>query len=1035
MGKRSASGSRPGLLQKLRAAIAPRSPQTIRLARGMTDPVQPLEKRVMMSSSTIVSIEWDGTKLNTYQNSYVAETKHFDVFEKFVTAKGFTNVTSLGGQGYFSFDSTLPIATMEKIAAKSTPAFKALEPNYVQQEATTTTNDPGLPNQYGLINTGQVEPYDYNGDGVVTPYNEVQDPTPPAVITYPSPPYPNENQVGTPGDDIDVTNAWDTTTGSKSVVVAVLDTGLDITHPDIIPNLWTNPLDTTANNDDGDGFPDDVNGWNFVANDSDVMDDNGHGTDVAGIIGAAGNNGVGVSGVNWNVSLLPVKVLDENGAGETSNIIAGINYCIMLKAQGINIVAINESLGTTAFPTDVLTSDAVAQAGTAGIIDVVAAGNDSLNLDRSFVTPAKFSSQSSNVITVAAVDNQGKLATFSNFGATSVNLAAPGIDIYSTDPTYDVTLNTTFPGAPTSDLPTFGLNYGYLSGTSQAAPFVTGIIALEAAANPEASPAQLKQALLGGVTYDPALAASNGLPSLVATSGVANAFKAVQNILNDFSSTNSVRGGNWNNFYGSQAAYVVGENTTFPSFVTVNQNGGSPVVLSNDSTLGAATQRVTDPTQRVSAYEAAANSESINLDFNDGQAHQVALYLADLDNKKRVESITITDTATGAVLDSRSYSKFQKGIYSIYDLRGNVTITLNRISGPSVVYSGIFIDAPPAVPTTYQSTDASTTGANWRLQYGSQGAIEAGDGGQGPSYLSSFAANAPTTVVHASTKNTNALQKVTDVNSNIAAYWSTTTSMDFNVGISDNLAHIITLYVADYDKKNRQERIEVLGPTGNVLVTQDLNNFTKGQYVSFRIQGSVTFRIINTGSATTPAVLSGVFFDAPAGENAHFVTTDTTSSGDWLDNNYGLTRAFIVGSSFPIIDDPTNSQISVVGGTEKIINRNASDPAALVIPQAATSPLPRIEAYLFTSTSMTLDYDPRDLVVHRVALYFADYENDKRTESVTLYNGTTNVVLSHQVISNFRHGKYLIFDVVGPVLITINSGSYPNAVLSGVFTN
>ena len=354
-------------------------------------------------------------------------------------------------------------------------------------------------------------------------------------------------------------HAWDLETGSTNVVVAVLDTGMDITNPDLIPNLWSNPLDTAANGEDGDGFPNDVHGFNFVDNSSDVQDNNGHGSAVAGVIGAAGNNGVGVTGVNWSVSLLPVKIADDFGDVADANRIAGINYCIMLKDRGINIVALNESFASEQFPLDIVTRDAVAQAGKAGMLDIVAAGNDSLNLDRNPVGNSKYSLIGQNVITVGAVDNQFKLATMSNFGASSVDLAAPGVKIYTTS----------------SSTNAAGLDYDYFSGTSMAAPVATGIIALEAAANPSASVAQLKQALLSGVTYDPALAASNGLPALVATSGVANAFNSVQNILNDFSTSNTTHGGNWVNYYGSQGAYVVGESTTFPtSIATVTQSAG-----------------------------------------------------------------------------------------------------------------------------------------------------------------------------------------------------------------------------------------------------------------------------------------------------------------------------------------------------------------------------------------------------------------------------------------------------------------------------
>jgi subtilisin family serine protease len=1042
MGKRSANRVDAGLGHTFtaagKAALTGRRNRSdaLRAAIGNA-PIEMLENRVMMSTGTQIQLNWKGHTVQAYADQYIVQTQHLSLFQSLAAKEGFTDVTSLGGQGDYSFDSTLPVATLLKLAAKDTQTIAVLQPNVIGHIDNTTTDDPLLSSQWQLQNTGQIEPYDYNGDGVVTPYNELQNPTPPAVISYPSPPYPNDNKVGTVGDDIDATQAWDITTGSKSVVVAVLDTGIDLQHPDLVSNIWTNPLDTAANNDNGDGYPDDINGWNFVADNNDVEDDNGHGTNVAGIIGATGNNEQGVSGVDWNVSLLPVKVADANGDVPDSALIAGIDYCLTLKADGINIVAMNESLGADNFPTDILEQDAVAAAGKAGILDVVAAGNSSMNVDNNQFTPANYSATLSSVITVAAVDNQFKLAYFSNYGATTVDLAAPGVDIFSTAPTYVVTLDD--PSNPDSipntqpDIPQFTEDYGYLSGTSQATPSVTGIIALEAAANPTASPAQLKAALLEGVTYDPALASVNNNPPLVATSGVANAFKAVENIKEDFVSSNTTRQGSWVNFYGSQGEYVVGESTAFPSFVTGTITGGSPVLLDNTTKNLAGLQRVSDTSQRLSAYEASTTSEQIGLDFTDGETHQVSIYLADLDHKKREETIGIYDTATGALLNAQTIGAFTKGEYLTWDLQGNVTISVINDSGPSAVFSGIFFDPPSTAPVTNQGTDTTTTGENWQNQYGSQGAYVIGDAAHLPSYVSLFTASgAAGMVLNSKTRATVALQKITDVNSGIEAYDYSATEMDFNIGISDGLTHIVTLYLADYGNKHRQERIQVINSaTGALLTSEDFSNFSKGVYASFRISSSSTFKIINTGGPN--AVVSGIFFDAPFGENVSYVGTDTTTQGNWQQSQYGLSTGYIVGYNFPQIDAPTNPDIEVTGGTEHVIGNPVSNPAALV--ESDTGGVTdRIESYLQTQTSMTIAYNPGDAISHTLALYFADYQNDHRIETVTIYNPATLQVLTSQTISNFSKGKYLVFNETGELLITITNGGYPDAVLSGIFS-
>ena len=823
--------------------------------------------------------------------------------------------------------------------------------------------------------------------------------------------------------------------------MAVLDTGIDLTHPDLAGNIWTNPLDTAANGYDGDGYPDDINGYNFYGNNGDVNDDNGHGTAVAGIIGASGDNDLGVTGVNWNVSMVAVKVLGADAIGSDASVIAGINYVTNLKDHGINVVAINESFTETEFPLDILMSDATRQAGKAGILDIAAAGNASTNVDASVTNPAALSASLSNVITVAAVDNQDKLAAFSNFGASTVDIAAPGVNIYTTYPTTDFPLLDDETAAEEL-VPAYyqppgpGLSYGYASGTSEAAPFVTGTIALEAAANPSATPAELKRALLETATYDPNLAAANGNPAKVATSGVVNAYRAVLAVQDPFVSTDITRQGSWVGLYGTQGAYIVGDTTAFPSgFVNVTTTGGSPVIVQNDTTNPAALQRATDPAERVSAYEGSATTERINLTFTNGDSYATRLYVVDPDHKNRSEVVSIVDATTGLTLDSEAVTDFTKGEYLTWDLRGSVQIVITSQSG-GAAYSGLFFDVPDASPNTFYNLDTTTPGASWRNQYGSQGDNIFGDNNTNefPAYVSLFSVVGGTAdLISPATHNPNGLQGNYDLTHNIEEYYESSTSEDINLAMTDSLVHTVTLYVADYRNQHITEQVQVLdAASGGILATEELSNFKKGEFVSFNVSGAVTFRITRTGGPE--AVVSGVFFDAAFGESAHYVDTDATTLGDWTTSNYGATDAYVVGANFPGLDTAANNVISITGASEGVLASSTSNPRALIRPgvNAANA---RVEAYAFTDSSMTISYNPGDYVQHQLALYFADYENDRRVESVTLYNATTNALLSHQTISNFKNGKYLVYDVTGPIRIVISNGTFPNAVLSGVFVD
>lgn len=297
--------------------------------------------------------------------------------------------------------------------------------------------------------------------------------------------------------------AWDLSTGSSTVVVAIVDTGIQYTHPDLSQNMWQNPGETAGNStdDDGDFVIDDVYGYNSVANTGDPYDDNGHGTHVAGIIGAQGNNGIGVPGANWTVQLIAAKFLDSTGSGLTSNAINCLNYLIYLKNHGVNIRVANHSWGGSGYNASLY--NAFVASTSAGIVNVIAAGNSGLNLDSNDEYPAKF--QGTGLITVAALNTGStitslNLASFSNYSTTYVQIAAPGQNILST--------------FLTSQL-------AYLSGTSMAAPQVSGVVALIAARYPSLTVTGLHNALLNGAyTFSP-------ISSKVANGRVLDAFHAL----------------------------------------------------------------------------------------------------------------------------------------------------------------------------------------------------------------------------------------------------------------------------------------------------------------------------------------------------------------------------------------------------------------------------------------------------------------------------------------------------------------------------
>ncbi len=354
------------------------------------------------------------------------------------------------------------------------------EPNLVYHKS-VIPNDPLFVSQWGLNNIAQLSPY-----------------PPPALDPF----------AGIFDADIDAPEAWDSVTGDPNTVIAIIDTGTDYSHPDLAANIWRNLNELPDGIDnDNNGFVDDVVGWDTFDNDNDPQDEDGHGTHVAGIAGAVGNNGLGVSGVNWSSQLMIIKASDDGGAFSTASIVGAQLYITRMKQQfGVNVVVSNNSyggLGQGLF--SFAEFDAIRVANNAGIAFVAAAGNDGLNTDAPANAHYPSNYNLPGIISVGASDRTDRLAAFSNRGFLSVDLVAPGVAILSTASTLPPPLGPQpLPGQPPApNVPPPG--FGWLDGTSMASPMVAGAYALVKSFDPQLTVAQVKNLLLTTVDSIPAL--------------------------------------------------------------------------------------------------------------------------------------------------------------------------------------------------------------------------------------------------------------------------------------------------------------------------------------------------------------------------------------------------------------------------------------------------------------------------------------------------------------------------------------------------
>lgn len=355
-------------------------------------------------------------------------------------------------EGIELWGTTSPASTIAYL--RMMPQVQYAEPDYVVHR-TVIPNDPSFGSLWGMHNTGQ--------------------------------------SGGKVDADIDGPEAWDTYTGDPNFVIADIDTGVDYNHPDLSANAWVNPGEVAGNgiDDDGNGFIDDTRGWDFVNNDNNPIDDNNHGTHTAGTIGAVGNNGVGVVGVNWRCKIMALKFLSASGSGSTSGAISCVNYA---RTMGVKIS--NNSWGGGGFSQALF--DAINASKSVGHLFVAAAGNSNVNTDSSPHFPSSYNLD--NIISVASIDRLDNRSSFSNYGAVSVDLGAPGSSILST------TRNNT---------------YSTFNGTSMATPHVVGVVALVYARNPSWTYQQVRNQVFNTVRPTSAM---NGI---TVTGGVVNAAAAV----------------------------------------------------------------------------------------------------------------------------------------------------------------------------------------------------------------------------------------------------------------------------------------------------------------------------------------------------------------------------------------------------------------------------------------------------------------------------------------------------------------------------
>lgn len=518
-------------------------------------------------------------------------------------------------------------------------------------------------------------------------------------------------------------------------------------------------------------------------------------------------------------------------------------------------------------------------------------------------------------------------------------------------------------------------------------------------------------AVVSGVFFDPAHAQAPAAATEIAT--------------------NTTLGGDWRNTYGNGGYQIYSSGATdLSSSLSISESGESFYDWQTNATDPRALRSSRTSPNSVAGCVYSYGSFSINLGFNDGLAHQLALYLVDYDYRGRSETVQINDANTGALLDSQVVSNFGGGEYLVYNVSGNIKITVTNDPGSlNAVLSGLFIDPVQRAAATAEfiKTDSTTIGTYTGV-YGSDGYDVVNASVNLPSYAKIYNVSGTAYTWDSNTSQLNALQDSPGSTTRIAACdYEQYPHMGFNLDLTDGKTHQVALYVLDWDSQHRAETIQITDTyTGKLLDSENVSNFTSGKYLVWDLSGDVQFEVSNAGGLNE--VMSGLFFDPANNPPAQFKGINTTTQGTW-NNVYGSQGYDVVNAGESL---PGYATLSFApNATPFTWAANTSDPRALQDQPGSGARI--ASCYYSSSPSFSFNLNLSGTQPHPVELYFLDWDNLGRSETVQVSNAATGAVLDTETVSNFSGGKYLLWNLSGNLNITITNTGGLNEVLSGVF--
>lgn len=513
-----------------------------------------------------------------------------------------------------------------------------------------------------------------------------------------------------------------------------------------------------------------------------------------------------------------------------------------------------------------------------------------------------------------------------------------------------------------------------------------------------------------------------------------------------FVGTDNYTKGNWTGNYGADGFSVIGENANLPNWTQLSVTNQNAYTWAASTTDVRALKKASNSNDRIASTYYSPAQFDLSFDFTDGQVHRLALYSLDWEGNGRKQTFELINTETGVVLDTRSITNFNSGVYTVWQVKGKVTVRVKNAGGvpANAVLSGIFFDPagtvlptpPPPDPTaaSFVRFDSSSSG-NWLSSYGGEGYSIVNETTSLPAYAQLSVTGQNPYTWAASTADVRALVKASNPAERIASTYYTPSQMELNFNLTDGLTHRLALYSLDWEGNTRTQTFELINTdSGAVLDTRTINSFNSGGYLVWDVRGKFTVRVKKVAGPN--AVLSGIFLDSAAAAAddeaaAAFIGFDSNTKGNWV-GAFG-------GQGYSVVGDATNlpawSRMLISGQNPYTWAASTAD---LRAPLKASNNSgggggDRVAATFYTPSQMNLSFYLTDAQTHRLSIYSLDWEGNTRTQTFEIVNTVTGAVLDTRSISSFNGGVYATWQVKGKFTVRVKKVSGPNAGVSGIF--